>query len=137
MLALLKKHYAGLFALPLETAGPGEVSKWFSDNGTQSTAKRSQAFFIRAAREYGIPLHSMVAKSTPTASGGKAGQTKRRGGKRTSKKDDAPILPIPSNGEVIGITDKLLSKFPAFDPQWDATVQEKWFETPSLSFRSA
>lgn len=34
--SLLREHYAGLSALPLETASVGQVNKWFSENATSN-----------------------------------------------------------------------------------------------------
>jgi len=125
MVELLKKHYNGLFQLPLSTAGPGEINKWFAENATSSTAQRAKAFFIRAAKASAVQMHSLVAKGTR----GSSGSIKRRPKKKSQKEtliddDERPEATDDSHD----ITDKLLAKFPDFDPTWDAAVQQKWFD---------
>jgi hypothetical protein len=38
--------------------------------------------------------------------------------------DDAPAQVKPTDG---GLVEKLLDKFPPFDPGWDDTIKAKWF----------
>jgi hypothetical protein len=35
------------------------------------------------------------------------------------------------------MTSRLLAKFPDFDPEWDATLQKKWFESFENLMKSA
>src|SRR5579883_795529 len=95
LVELLKEHYAGLFALPLATAGPGEVKKWFSENSTPSTADRARAFFLSAAKQTGIQLHAMVAKGTRSVTG--SVKRKRR---KVAKIADGDEGAAAVNGEV-------------------------------------
>lgn len=67
--SLLREHYQGLFDLPLATAGPGEVKKWFAENSGASTAARAQTFFLSAAKLAGIQLHTLVAQSARVVTG--------------------------------------------------------------------
>jgi hypothetical protein len=67
--SLLETHYPGLFALPLSTAGPTEISRWFADNATPSTVGKAKSFFLALAKQVGIPMHSMVAKNARVAAG--------------------------------------------------------------------
>lgn len=69
ILGILQTHYATLFALPLMSAGPGEVRKWFTEHAPPSVIGRAQAFFIALAKQVGVPMHSMVAKGARAASG--------------------------------------------------------------------
>lgn len=95
MLQLLRFHYSGLFALPLATAGPTEVKKWFSDNATPSTADRARAFFLSAAKQMGIPLHTLVAKGTRSVTG----SIKRKRRKLAQKPAESGDLPGATSGE--------------------------------------
>jgi hypothetical protein len=127
MVEALKRSYSGLFGMPLSTAGPTEVNNWFAKNTNSSTAQRAKAFFIRAAKANGVQLHSLVAKGTRVASG----SIKRRPKKKITRQENAQDHEQYENGIVrnaANIIDKLLAKFPEFDPAWDAKVQEKWFE---------
>lgn len=132
MVKILEEKYAGLFALPLSTAGPTEINRWFSENATSSTAQRAKAFFIRAAKANAVPMHSLVAKGARGSSGGiKRKKNGRRGGRSTETV--APpvdtVDKVSTNGSTgATMVDKLLAKFPDFNPEWSAEVQAKWFE---------
>ena len=69
LLDLLKEHYASLFALPLATAGPTEVNRWFSEHASPSVVGKSRAFFLAMAKQVGVSMHSMVSKGTRVATG--------------------------------------------------------------------
>lgn len=132
MVGILETNYSGLFSLPLSTAGPTEINKWFSDNAGGSTAQRAKAFFIRAAKANGIAMHSLVAQGARSSSGG---IKRRKNGRRMAKVPESAPPPRvddldkpATSGSPDGILDKLLDKFPDFDPSWSAEVQSKWFE---------
>lgn len=87
---LLREKYAGLFALPLATAVPSEISDWFAKSGMDATATRkAKAFFFTAARENGIELHPSVAGKAP-----RRGLARRRKG-GAKRRDDFPLAPEP------------------------------------------
>lgn len=84
LLSLLHDYYPTLFALPLETAGPTEVQRWFSDNATPSTVGKAKAFFLALAKQTDVALHSMVAKGTRAATGSVRRKRKKRVGGASS-----------------------------------------------------
>jgi len=107
MKALLEQKYAGLIALPLATAGPGEFNEWFNKAGMDATATRkAKAFFFAAARENGIEMHPTVAGKVSRRG---APRGKRKSGKRGNGEADAtnqtppltPPLTPPPPGDVL------------------------------------
>lgn len=76
---LLNTHYASLIALPLSTAGPTDVNKWFSDNASPSTVQKAKAFFIALAKQVGLPMHALVAQSARASSGSIRRKRKKKG----------------------------------------------------------
>lgn len=134
VIALLKQHYQGLFDLPLSSAGPTEVNKWFNENTTPSTVSRAKAFFIQAAKANGIVMHSLVLKGARAASS-VGGKRKKRSKTRPEAAVDTepsrerdPLIPLQANLDSV-LLDKLLAKFPEFDPSWSGEVQQKWFDS--------
>lgn len=89
---MLREYYPGLFDLPLATAGPSEIRRWFTENATASTVGRAQAFFLSAAKQNGIALHPLVAKATRAVTG--SIKRKRRKAKATSPTEDVTALPV-------------------------------------------
>lgn len=95
MLALLRQHYSGLFELPLATAGPSEIKKWFTENATPSTVGRAQAFFLSGAKQMGVPLHTLVSKGTRTVTG--SVKRKRRKPNHKPGTDSPPLVADPED----------------------------------------
>lgn len=79
MEALLREHYKALIDLPLETAGPAEVNQWFLSLGMDaSTARKAKSFFLTAAKENDIKMHSLVMDRTVRRAPGSRGRRRRK-----------------------------------------------------------
>lgn len=84
-------------------------------------------FFIELAGEAGLPLSPFITKKSRGAHSGIAS-------KKSSKKPPVRTnqnLKVPQVVEIVpGQTwkERLLEKFPSFDPAWPNDVQLKWFE---------
>lgn len=90
--AILQEAYKALIDLPLETAGPAEVNTWFNSIGMDSaTTRKAKSFFLAAAKENGIKMHSLVADKTRKSPAG----TRRK----RKPKPGTQILPDPGNPE--------------------------------------
>lgn len=78
--AIMRKSYKALIDLPLETAGPAEVNTWFNGVGMDSaTTRKAKSFFLTAAKENGIKMHSLVADKTRKSPGGVRRRRKGKG----------------------------------------------------------
>jgi hypothetical protein len=87
--ALLCEKYAALIALPLATAGPAEFNKWFNDVGMDpATTRKAKSFFMTAAKENGIKMHSLVADRVATRRGPSSPRKKRGAGKKRDGDDE-------------------------------------------------
>lgn len=75
---MLEVYYRGLFALPLSSAGPTELQRWFAENATPSTVGKAKAFFLALAKQTAVPMHTMVAKGARVATGSVRRKRKRR-----------------------------------------------------------
>ncbi len=80
LLEILETYYPGLFALPLSSAGPTEIQRWFTENATPSTAAKAKGFFLALAKQTGVPMHSMVAKGARVALGSVRRKRRKKGG---------------------------------------------------------
>jgi hypothetical protein len=106
--ALLRKHYAALFALNLEKTTPGEANQVMRDSYGVSgdTAEKAMRFFLSAAERVGIPLSPLfkTAKATPNGASGSAGATRKRAKKSPKGDEDLPVVPPAAAGESRTVT---------------------------------
>lgn len=94
-----------------------------------STLEKAATFFLALAAEAGEELSPHLTKRK---TGLVSGSRRARGRPRKTQEAKQPsILPPPSPGPESAptdITEKLLDKFPEFDPHWDDSIKAKWFE---------
>ena len=95
----------------------------FYGRSQSETVRKAVSFFVMICATAGIPLSNYL-KSKPISSNG---GTTRRYKKRRGQGGDVDGAPTSARGETL--QDKLLAKFPEFDPAWDAEMQKKWFDT--------
>ena len=98
LLQLLDAFYEDLILLPLASAGPSEVQKWFNEHATPSTARKAKTFFLALAKQTKIKLHPMVSAESRVATGSVRRKRKRRASENGSidesrRRDDTPIEP--------------------------------------------
>lgn len=108
----------------LKTATTKQIQEKFSEfEITGDTLRKSVMFFMTAAKQAKIELSPYIKPY--------------KGRIKTSESRKNTHLPKPSAGgkinQVEGVVGHnwnqiLLSKFPEFDPAWDAKIQEKWFD---------
>jgi hypothetical protein len=123
---IVEEKYKAVVALDLKTVTQGQLEEAFrAFNVSGSTLVRAIRFFIKACQENGIPISARVAdKMRGTASG--TSQRKRKGANNSKKEVDVP--PVEHGPAQKGIEDKLLDKFPPFDPSWPDAIKTKWFD---------
>jgi hypothetical protein len=126
---LLRDRYATLIALPLEKANPAQFNEWFSKTGMASEAQRkAKTFFLHAARANGVAVSKYILEKSNTRTPAK--RDKKRQAKPGSTNGGNVSDDIKRNTAENDPTfaDKILAKFPDFDPTWTPEVQQKWFE---------
>jgi hypothetical protein len=121
---IIEDKYRDVIALGLPTISPGQLEEAFREFPVSgSTRDRAIRFFVKACQECGIPISKRVSekmRSLPT-------------GPRKARRANG--LKAPENGSeeeellVRSATweEKLLEKFPAFDPSWPDDLKAKWF----------
>jgi len=109
----------------LSKATPAQLELKFKSQGASGEViRKCMAFFTVAAKEVGITLSPIVYKRTRTKTTTIKAKPKTR--KNGTKKENDYREDIPNEQD--SLKEKLLEKFPEFNPEWDAEVQKKWFE---------
>lgn len=106
----IKKAFAPVFKLNLETATPGQFTERFSDSfdGEGDTQRKAITFFINAVREAQIPISAYIMKNKKPRSGAGKKRVQRNstsgaGANTNDKKttDNPPPLPTQTAYEVL------------------------------------
>ena len=134
---ILERFYIPVFELDLSRASKGQFHEAFRSFGTkEGVLTKCEAFFIRAAQAAGIELSRRILtgrhganRARPSAATGRsrspAVQTVAIDSKITSVQPDSVI---PAQAARLELADRILAKYPDFDPSWDPSVQAKWLE---------
>jgi hypothetical protein len=121
---IIEQKYQSIIALGLETISPGQLDEAFRKlNVSGSTLVRAVRFFVRACQECGIPISKRIAENVRSASVAAVRRPKKAPSKRDVELPETREEHKPSNLE-----DKLLAKFPEFDPSWPDALKTKWFD---------
>ncbi len=134
---VLERFYTPVFALDLTRASRGQFHEAFRSFGTkEGVLTKCEAFFIRAAQSAGIELSRHITAGRHGSGRTRSGtaSTRHRPAsppaplteKSTTK--PAPEAPAQSTPNQLELADRILAKYPDFDPSWDPDVQAKWLE---------
>lgn len=130
--ALLRHAYPYVFDLDLMTATPSMFADAFKNNTSakEDVLRKCRTFFLNAARDANVPMGTRLEKASfPRArSNGpkKSRRTKPKGNQSTT---DLETLDQQQGSATKGpLVDKLLEKFPEFDPSWPDEIKKQWFE---------
>ena len=134
---VLERFYGPVFELDLTRASKGQFHEAFRSFGTkEGVLTKCEAFFIRAAQAAGIELSKRIVAGRHGASKSRNAPAQARPRVAAppavvTEKTVAPVAAeIPAQGGSIKLelADRILAKYPDFDPAWDAAVQAKWLE---------
>lgn len=124
---VLLDAYKPIFVLDLEKVSPSQFNERFRDvyGAEGDTGRKCTTFFLNAAREAAIQVSSFLEVNTKPRSGGgrRKFRAKTTGGQGAPSDPNTPPPPPPPGD----LTDKLLDKFPQFDPSWPDNIKESWF----------
>jgi hypothetical protein len=137
MISVLQAEYAPLFGLDLGNATAAHFDETFRKAfpSKDSVAQKSVVFFLAAAKDSGIIVSDRVMHGRKLRTGSTPGtprtkkpktdkQMKQQGNGAIGEDDE------DNDGKSKGTwEDRLIDKFPPFNPEWDASVQAKWFES--------
>jgi hypothetical protein len=122
---LIEDKYRDIVSLDLTTISQGQLDEAFRKfdiNG--STLTRATRFFVKACSELGIPMAKRFSERARPV-----GSPKRKKAANGSKSPD--VDPGDTNPMRKGNTtweERLLEKFPTYDPTWSDELKTKWFE---------
>lgn len=129
---ILRASYPDIFAVTLEKASSQEFNEKFraTYQAEGDTFRKATTFFLKAAREAGIPLSPyLTSGAKPNGTGGvrrrRSVRPKSATPSEAPQREDAAAPPRPASKDM---ATQLLEKFPAFDPSWDDAIKAKWFE---------
>ena len=134
---ILERFYVPVFELDLARASKGQFHEAFRSFGTkEGVLTKCEAFFIRAAQAAGIELSKRILVGRHGASKGRAtaAAARQRVPAQPAPAPEKIAAPTPVESTVSGgsikleLADRILAKYPDFDPAWDAAVQAKWLE---------
>ncbi|MBI4220543.1 MAG: DUF5343 domain-containing protein [Chloroflexi bacterium] len=124
--AILERTYSPVVSLDLPRATRAQLRDVFKTFGTnEAVLAKCERFFVQAAQDAGMEMSPYVLE-------------RRRGGRRqpstrsrTMPQPTPAIPPRPAANpadQQRTIAAMILDKYPPFDPGWEPSVQEKWFE---------
>jgi hypothetical protein len=133
---LLKANYPYVFALDLMTATPTMFAEAFKGTGAkEDVARKCRTFFLHAAKRAGIPIGPRILTGSAPPKGPSNGHSRRRARPRPKEPGtDASQTGGENTGQKTGrsgshtLQEKLLDKFPEFDPTWPNDIKKLWFE---------
>ena len=134
---ILEGFYKPVFELDLSRASKGQFRDAFRRFGTkEGVLTKCEAFFIRAAQAAGIKLSQRILAGRHGA-----GRLRNSGTSVRSRavaaqpvntvKTERVVDVDPASQELstqLELADRILAKYPDFDPAWDPSVQTKWLE---------
>jgi hypothetical protein len=124
---IIEDKYRIVLDRDVKSISAGQLNEAFRtfENVSGSTLVRAVRFFIKACQEVDIPISPRLANKTRNA----AIARKRRAGNGSRRPTDRPEEMVPQPPpQTGGWEEKLLEKFPAFDPSWPDDLKTKWFE---------
>ncbi|HEY1245587.1 MAG TPA: hypothetical protein VGF29_12245 [Hyphomicrobiaceae bacterium] len=137
---VVEAGYPFLAKLDLRTATPSMFADAFK-NGTQArddVLRKCRTFYLHAARHVDIELGPRLVSGSaaPRAPGGSGVGRRRIRSTRQKHAVDAnttngtqhPPANTPQPATLASYQDKLLEKFPTFDPAWPADLKAAWFQ---------
>ena len=134
---ILQRFYTPVFELDLTRASKGQFHEAFRSFGTkEGVLTKCEAFFIRAAQAAGIELSKRILAGRHGASRSRATVAPARSRAVTAQAVAPEQNVIPAQTETLvtaqaaelELADRILAKYPDFDPAWDPAVQAKWLE---------
>lgn len=129
---VLIETYPYVIELDLLSATPSMFAEAFKNNinAKEDVLRKCRTFFLNAAKEAQIPIGTRIeTASFPRPS--RNGATRRPKSAR-NKIEEAPqenerhVGQNPSSNS--DVVEKLLGKFPEFDPSWPDEIKKQWFE---------
>lgn len=127
--SVARKTYSFLFSsgVNLKRATAKQVEELFRSQGIGgSTVDRAIHFYVALADDLGWSVSPHVKNRKPSASPKKLKMRRPKAVSEASSTEKPSTAASDTNHS--SIKEKLVDKFPEFNPEWSAEVQAKWFE---------
>jgi hypothetical protein len=127
---ILQTSYGQLLDLDLQKATASQLYERFRTlyGADGDTGRKCVTFFLHAAQEAAIPVSNyLLTNAKPRAAGGASRRKPRAAARRDDEPETQRSAPADTSPSAAIMTDKLLAKFPEFDPSWPDEIKTKWF----------
>lgn len=124
--AVIERCYSDVLDLDLQKTTASQIYERFRTayGAEGETGRKCVTFFLHAAQEAAIPVSNyLLSSAKPRAAVPKRRVKMARAAEMDAVAAVTPAAPTPSNS----MTDRLLEKFPEFDPTWPDDIKAKWF----------
>jgi hypothetical protein len=124
---IIETKYHSVISLGLATISQGQLEDAFRTfEVSGSTLDRAIRFFVKACQECGITISKRIVDKVRSSPAGPGRRRKASNGAKREGDDSDPAGQTQVSPSTL--EDKLLDKFPAFDPSWPDALKTKWFE---------
>lgn len=129
LLERLKATYPYVFALDLMTATPTMLADAFKVTGArEDVSRKCRTFFLHAAKQAGVPMGNRILTGSVPRSPSTGAKRKPKAKPKDEQQEQNPNANQHNKTDSDnGVLDKLLSKFPEFDPTWPDDIKKQWF----------
>lgn len=125
---IVEDKYSKLVALDLNTITQGQLDEALRGYGIGgSTLIRAARFFVKACQETGLPISKRVSENVRATPTNPSASRRRRTTPTAQRQDDSNTDNSSQSNGGSGWEEKLLAKFPSFDPSWTDDLKTKWF----------
>ena len=122
---ILQNFYLPIFQLDLSKATKNQFREAFRIFGAkEGVLTKCEAFFIKAAKDAGIELSQYIVARTH----GNSRSSNIKNKSSISKTIENPIVKNDTSEIHLIIVERILDKYPEFDPNWNPEVQSKWMD---------
>ena len=122
---ILQNFYLPIFQLDLSKATKNRFREAFRIFGAkEGVLTKCEAFFIKAAKDAGIELSQYIVARTH----GNSRSSNIKNKSSISKTIENPIVKNDTSEIHLIIVERILDKYPEFDPNWNPEVQSKWMD---------
>ena len=124
---ILERFYVPIFALDLKKATKNQFREAFRMFGTkEGVLTKCEAFFIKAAKDSGIELSQYIIARTHGNARNVNSVSKHK--ISINKQIDNSPTKTELSELHLNLVQRILDKYPEFDPNWDIEVQSKWMD---------
>ena len=125
MKQILEDFYSPLFNLDLKKATKNQFREAFRIFGAkEGVLTKCEAFFIKASKDAGIELSQYIVARTH----GNSRSSNLKNKSSIPKQIENPVAKNEISEIHLIIVERILDKYPEFDPNWNSEVQSKWMD---------